>query len=467
MLLKFTDMREKYAVGLRWGVESRRELEEIQFQLEMRYGFALPLKSEDKKNKLRFFALAGEDHDKAVSLAGVLSKQFHNLIFVHRIAETIYWLCVIKNGEVWMGSDVSTGTAGDFVGDIGTIKGIIDEAKEDFLVSVLQKDSEASELIADTKIDIDSDFSETMTQTEVDETKVDWSSITYCSDSAWDDFQSFGKLNFVELLLKASKFKKDFTLRYMETSRAIMQRAILIACVVVAILGVAYYFIHVKKAQAYLQQLAHQKQIQQREATEAKEHYFKDLKQTLKMQWGYNVIGALMYQLAYLPLQSHGWEIVEAVYTGSSLQQIDLTLKRDSFGTVDSFLQAYTQQPGRLSGSNDTGSKEMRFPNAYQPKLYPQAFSTKQLTETLPRQLYHLISYMQIAGSSLSFAPGRASTSRYGVHYTDFALSGQTLWELKKAQLIFKQFPTLIVDQIFLTVHNYDMAWELKGQIYV
>ena len=194
-----------------------------------------------------------------------------------------------------MGADVSTGTSGDYIGDIDTIKGLIEEAKNDFMLSMLQKDSASDDSLAtdqehETEVESEqqaipglTDISAPM---DIDESDVDWSSLLYCSDSAWDDFQQFTKLNFIELILKASKDKKAYTLRYMETTRVIIQRVAVVVVSLIAVLGTMYYFIHNKKIQEYTRQVAEQKKLAQIAAEQAKEKYFSDLISYLKDSWG-------------------------------------------------------------------------------------------------------------------------------------------------------------------------------------
>lgn len=465
MLLKFKDLKDKYAIGLRWAVETRQGLEDIQYDFDLNYGFSLPVKGADKRSKLKFIALANEIHDKAIGLAGLLCREFDNLIFVHRISESQYWLCVIKGGEVWMGKDVPRATAGDYVGDLATVKEIIQAAKEDFVVTN-QYDEDASMIDVDRASSDDDDESD-VGQSAEDE--LDLSEVMLCSDTAWGDFQDFTNINFIELILKASKFKKIYMVRYLEPSKVVFQKVLLILVLVLGIGGVGYYAFHVKQVQKNLVLQAERERQAKIRAEEARKRYFVTLKETLNNTWGHNVIASLMFQFKYLPLQSNGWELSEATYDVTKPEGMELSLARADFGTVNSFIDAYSaaHQEGKLAKSNDRGTKYWTFQHHYLPTKFPVRYSEEQLVSKKQDQLYSLISYMQIAGSTFLFKLGRTAVSQYQVTSTSFTLAGASLWELKQAELVFENFPTLTVEEIKLNVKNYDMGWQLRGKIYV
>jgi hypothetical protein len=453
MLLALKDLKDKYAIGLRWAVDTRSGIEEIQYECELNYGFILPLQGADKKSKMKFVALTDKKHNKYVGLAGLLCHEYENLIFIHRVDDHYYWLCVIKNHEIWMGVDIQGGTAGDYVGDLQTVKHLVNEAKQelgDDAGVVLSEGSDPEEIEATVATDSGLD------------------GVLLCSDTAWEEFRGFTNVNFIELILRISKFKRAYVVRYLESSRARIQQALLFVLILAGIVGVGYYFIHVKHVQTALVRYAQEQQLEKMEAKKRKAAYYVDQQRSIQRNWGYNAIANLLYQFQYLTLESEGWKLVQAKYDTSNPNGMVLTVVRSDYGTVNSFLKAYAGKGhGKLSNSNNQGVKNWKFQHRFSPTLMPKSYTVSQLTAAKPQQRYDLISYMQLAGASLHFEPGREKVSNYGVSSTRFNLSGESLWKLKEAQLIFKQFPTLTVETVDLTTKGYDMSWTLEGTIYV
>lgn len=433
MLLKFKNIKRTYAIGLRWAVDTRHGIELIADSVDMNFGFVINIKNPINK-KLKSFALAKQDHLKAISLAGTFSKAHDNFVLVHRLNEYYYWLCVIREGEVWSGVDVPKATAGDFIGDLEKVNEVLEFAKNDF------------EAIG-----------------------IDMADICYCTDTAADDFKDYHNINFIEYILAANKYHRHFTIRYLEPTKIIVQKMTALL-VVLAVIGGAFYYVYHRHV---VEQMLHQKEIQHQqmlaEQKRAKETYFKQLQSTIQAHWGYKVLGELMNEFKYVSLQSRGWSLSKASFDVNKSNQMQIALQRTDYGTVDTFLYAYTPkgEQGDLAKDNNSGTKVITFPAIKNAPVYnAAAVDQEELTQKVYHNMYKLISYMQVGGQDFGFQLGKQETSKYGVHKAEFSVSAGSLWKLQKLQSVFKGYKTLVVTNVTFSVKNYEMSWQLKGEIY-
>jgi hypothetical protein len=432
MILKFKGVRHKYAIGLRWAVDTREGIEQITQATGLSYGCVSDLRSTSNK-KLKSFALAKEDHQNAISLAGMFSKMNENLIFVHRLNDYHYWLCIVFEGEVWSGVDLPKATAGDFVGDIEKINKTIEAAKEVFAGA-----------------EIDSD------------------TISYCSDSAGDEFPSYQAVSFIEKIIQAQKYRRAFKIRYLETASAVAKKAIVVALIIATIAGGSYYMYK----QKVVSELINRRAIEARQAAERaeklKQQYFVKLEKELKSQWAYTVIGDLMRNFQYVGMGSKGWELTEATFDAARPDRLSLSLRRSEYGTVDSFFYAYTPEgkEGRLDKNNNKGEKRISFPETSRVDGYATPPPVDMLTskETVNRS--RLISYMQVRGADFGFKIDAPSVSKYKVTSSAFTVSADALWKLVKLQSVLRDYQTVVANTITFDVRGYEMSWELSGEVY-
>lgn len=432
MLLKLKNVKDQFAIGLRWAVDTRQGIEQIQFNNNLNYGVIIPLKDKTYK-KLKLAALADDSYDKALCLAGLFSKTFENLIFIHRLNDTLYWLCVIKNGEVWSGVDLEKATAGDYVETYERIKFVVDVAVKDFESSGIA--------VAD---------------------------CLQCTDTAFSEFPQCQNIDFFTITTQARKYRRPFIIRYLEPHKVIRQKIILVA-VIIIVLGSVSYFVY---RNHILNVLLHNQQVQdaKRKAEELKlqEQYFKNLETKIQQQWGFAVIKNTMSLFSHLPLQSKGWQLSSVSYNPSQPNQLQLELNRSSFGTLNSFIYAYTPdgQDGKIANDNNSGSKTVRFKQDKLLTEFDYVLNRNELTQKIPKNLYALISFMQVRQDIFNFQVSKEERERYNVHATSFELTGSALWQLIQLETAFEKFPTLIVTNIDFKVTNYDMSWRLKGEIY-
>lgn len=432
MLLKFIGKKRQYAIGLRWAVDSRHGIESIQFNTDLHYGVMLTI-PEKINRKLKLVALCDASHNKAVCLSGLLASKYKHLILVHRLSDTIYWVCVIKNNSIWSGMDVLKATAGDYIADYSSVQTVIDIAKAEFTAD-----------------------------------GIDLRNIALATETASQEYTDFKVIDFPAFVGKI-KNTHGYVIHYLQPSKILLRKIIILFLVLVTA-GIAIYYVQQQRLVSYLlhqQQMA--EEAQQRQAAQEKVNYFSTLHTTLRNQYGAVVITNALRLLDSLPLQSHGWSLTSATYTPQSPRALNLKLSRSSYGTLNSFLYAYTAtaENGTIAADNNTGTKMFIVPTL--PLAQNNTpISDALLTQSIPKETYRLTSYMQVNTELFSFQPQAATggDSAYQVHATNFNISGQKLWQLMQLQQALVSFPTLVINSIKFDVANYEMSWTIGGTIY-
>ncbi len=430
MLLKFAGVKKQYAIGMRWAVDDRSGIEAIQFNTDLHYGVMLNIK-EKISGKLKLVALADASHNKAICLAGLLASRYQNLILVHRMSDTVYWACIIKNNSVWSGVGVPKATAGDFVGSYASVSEVIEIAKAEF----------ASE-------------------------SIDLQEILLSTDTASEDFPDFKAIDFFAFVTKLKK-DRTYVVRYLQPSKILLQKLAVLILLIVA-LGAAIYYI---QQQRLVTRILYQQQIEQERQRQlqiqAKISYFTQIQKTIELKVGYAVVKNVLNILNFIPLQSQGWDLTSAHYNTQSPQNLSLTLTRSDYGTLDSFLYAYskTAMNGSLGKDNNTGVKTLTF-SGVMLEQGPGKIAENSLTQSIPRESYRLISYMQLNNEMFNFSLKEKTKSQYGVTSTVFQVSGEKLWQLIQFEKALLSFPTLTINNINFVVNDYDMSWTVEGEIY-
>lgn len=432
MLFKLRNVKGQFAIGLRWAVDTRQGIEQIQFKSNLNYGIISSLKDKTYK-KLKLAALTDDGYDKSVCLAGLFAKAYNNLIFIHRLSDSLFWLCIIKNGEVWSGVDLDKATAGDYVEGYEQIKKVVDQAIEDFKKS-----------------------------------DIDLTGCLKCTDTAFSEFPQFTNVDFYTLISQARKYRRQNIIRYLEPYKVVKQKIMLVT-VIIIIIGCVSYFVY---RNHILHTLLHNQEVQEakRKAAElkAKQQYFENFQKKIRQQWGYSVIKNVMGLFDQLPLQSKGWSLIAASYNPARPKQLQLELKRSNYGTLNSFVYAYTPdgKDGDVAKNSDSGKKtiSINLDHFYTQENY--VLNKKELQQKIPKNLYALISFMQIRKDMFNFQLAGEKKGRYGINSASFTLNGSALWQLIQLQDALAKYPTLIINNIDFKVINYDMSWQLKGEIY-
>jgi len=233
-------------------------------------------------------------------------------------------------------------------------------------------------------------------------------------------------------------------------------------------LGAAVYYI---QQQRLLTRILYQQKIEQERqrqlAIQQKADYFKSIQGSIHTQAGYVVVSNVLNVLNFIPLQSQGWNLQSAHYDARSPKNLALNLTRSDYGTLDSFLYAYSKTPmnGTLKQDNNSGTKTLTF-NSIVLEKGPEKVLESNLTQSIPRESYRLISYMQLNKEMFNFILQDRKKSSYGVNSVTFQVKGEKLWQLKQLEKALLSFPTLIIANVNFEVSDYDMSWTVEGEIY-
>lgn len=433
MLLRIKSVHQQFALGLRWLIASRDEIDYLKDRENLSYGFVNPI---DPKVKSPYKAavLTSNDYEKAVSIAGILSEKYQDLILVHKIQRNNYWVCVIKNHKIWNELDLRGHTAGDFICDKKNAKEIIELAQQAF----------SEEGIA------------------TEET-------TFSTNSAQEAFPDLAEINLTDMLEGCKKYYPKYKIGWLQSYKKKIKRLIVITSILVAsIIGIFYIYSSQNAAARERARELKMQQEQQRKAEE-KALYFRNLIQNIHKTHANQSIHQLMNLLNKLKMQSFGWEITNIQYDTKMNNQLNVELARTEFGDILSFKKAYknNQVSEKISNDNNHGNKTLSFGEPI-PSLTPDkekaAIITGILANNEPEERYKFIATAQ--KEKLNFQTVAVKKQQYGFMSSDYTISGSGLWNLRKVEILMKQFPSATVDSVDIGVKDNQISWKIKGTLY-
>lgn len=255
----------------------------------------------------------------------------------------------------------------------------------------------------------------------------------------------------------------------MQSYRKKIKRLVVIAGILVAaIIGITYIY---SSQNAAAREKARQLQIQMEKQQKARQEaeYFKQLEEKIhKNNAAHNIRHALNL-IKNLTMQASGWEITRIMYDSKKTDQLQIALKRTEFGDILSFRNAYTSQmtSEEIANNNDNGTKVLNFKEKFElPELSQAKIAVikKTLSNKEPIQRYNFIANAQ--KMQLKFQTSTVKKERYGFMTSSYSVSGEGLWNLKKLEILMKQFPTITVESITLDINDNKISWTTKGDIY-
>lgn len=433
MIIESKQFHSPLAIGLRWLVATHSEIEYLKDRSDLQHGFVLPT-PERATRKYKIAALASAEHDKSFSLAALLAQKFENLIFVHKLSNDFYWLCVIKNHRVWNEVDIGEQTAGDLLGNREKISAAVLMARDDF--------SEAG---------------------------IDMQGSLFGSNLSDGEFTALTPSKFNEVIAGIRKNNK-FKIKLLENYRKKMRQIAMMIALVVISSVVVYYIYQTQNEAARTRALQAQQALAAQQAMQARINYFNQMDRKLDTQQGSKVIARFLSLLETLPLQSQGWQVSDMNYQANIPQLMKLQLVRGDYGDVLTFNQAFSSLAvaQAINSDNNSGNKTLQFklaPITSQLTAAEETNYQKLLMEKQPTQRLALIAYTQRHAMQITIQA--LTTEQYQIQSSHFSLTGNQLWNLRKLQYIFKQFPTLVVDSIDVKVDaDRKIAWQVEGDIY-
>lgn len=435
MLLKLKDYNQPLAMGLIWAVATNDEINDFKKLENLQYGFINPTKA-GKKSRYRLVTFTNQDDNNAVSFAGLLAAKYDNLIYLHRLNEHLYWLCIIKDHEVWNDIETNNGrTAGDLLCDRDTAFEMINSAKADLFAS----DQAADE-------------------------------ICRCSELAHQTFPSLHPISFADLLAGTKTYQKNNKILLLDKYQLRVKRIVTILCVLGLVIGVLFYAYSRENAaareRARLQAIA----AEQARRAEAKIQFTYDLRTRMQTQQGAIAIARTLATIRPIKTLEKGWRVTQLIYDLAKPHQLDVHLSRENYGDLLSFNDAYKTLTidQHVNADNNSGTKRLqlkvRLPQAAPNSLLSVANINHILKKKYPIERYRLISNSQRLGFKLKL--DAEQKNQFGYNYANFTLQGQGLWNLSKFQHLLAKYPTSFIEHISMTVEHFNISWTLKGELY-
>lgn len=431
MLIKIKSFNQPFALGLRWLVASRDEIDYLKERENLSYGF---VEKVEKKSPYRSAVLISNEYDKSVSLAGVLSQKYQDLILVHKIQNNNYWLCIIKDHKVWNELDLNGQTAGDYICSKKNAGKIIALAQEAF-----EKEG------------------------------INAKEVTYATTQVQESFPELDTISLLELLDGCKKYCQKYKIAWLQSYKKKIKRLIIIASLLVlTIIGITYIY---SSQNAVAREKARQLKIQMEKQQKARQKalYFKNLEAKIYQEHGNRSIDHVLKLINNLGMQSSGWEITKIHYDEKNTSQLQVSLKRTEFGDILSFRNAYQANTvsETISSNNENGSKLLDFNQKITIPAISKA-ETEVIKQTLlnkePVERYKFISAAQKA--KIQFKTSSVKKQPYGFMTSGYSVAGEGLWNLRKLSIIMRQFPTATIDTIDFTINDNKISWTTKGDIY-
>ncbi len=433
MLIKIKNFNHQFALGLRWLIASRDEIDYLKDRENLSYGFVDKLEKKSK-SAYKSAVLTSIDYEKSVSMAGVFSEKYENLILVHKIQNNNYWLCIIKNHKVWNELDLNGQTAGDYICSKKNAEKIIELAIETF-----------------------------------EESGIATQEITYATNQVQESFPELNTISLTEALSGCKKYCAKYRINWLQSYRKKIKRLIIIASILVtAIISITYIYSS-QNAAAREKSRQLQIQLQKQEKARQKAQYFKNLEKKIHESDAERNIRHFLKLINHLNRQASGWEITNINYNSKNTNHLQISLNRTEFGDILSFRNAYktTMVSENIASNNNKGSKVLNINQTFDlPKLSKAETDVikKTLSNKEPIERYKFIAKAQ--KMQLKFQTSNVKKQRYGFMTSSYSVSGDGLWNLKKLEILMKQFPTATVESIKLDIKDNKISWTTKGDIY-
>lgn len=416
--------QQEYAVGLSWfAISTTQEVEQFQRELDLSFGVLKMSKDGDEQSTV---ALCGPEYNAQVSLAGMLSFAYLNLIYVtatdykNEAGEPLYYLCAIKNHAVTVDGDV-----------MGTREAIAALYAQNY--ADLTADIDASEV--------------TLYGTDVDD-------------------EMFPGVNLVEphqVIDPGTRFTAQATIKPLGKKE--LSKLSLVAIVILffgVCFGIYEFFFNEPPPPPPAPVVQAPRPIIPKK--DPYQEYLKQFAQTLQQQPRASMILPVTTALKKLPMSYSGWMVNSASFTGAGSETFGITLVREPYATANDLLQA--QQLGLLTGVNiDTAGNNASASVLYQNPA-PELISIETI-QALPRdgrsQYYALLSKMQ--KNNMPFTANTESQNPYFTQ-TSLVFTGKAVWSMVALFEMLAPFETLGINSITVKIDKGNYNWTIEGVIY-
>src|SRR3990167_7894 len=433
MIINLKNVKQDFALGLRWLVATRTEVDYLKDKENLSYCFVNSIKG-GKRTNYKCVVLTSHEHDKAISLAGLFAEKYEHLIFVHKVQSDLYWLCIIKNHEVCNDLDVGNFTAGDYLCNKESADEILQAVQDLFI-----------------------------------ESEISIKNIIFSSTQAQEDFPQFPELKLSDVVSGSKKYFSKYTITWLQSYRKKVKRIATFLIILIALIITGSYLYSSQNAAAREKARLLRIQMEREQAAHERLQYIQHLMNQIYQQQGSRSIDHVLQMVGRLSLESSGWRVTNIFYNSNPFDQLKVSLTRGIYGDILSFRHSYLKRTLQetILNDNNSGTKLLDFKELHASNQ-PNQKELEQIHTILLRssndQRYKLIAYAQ--RMNLQLTTDAVNTNRYNYVSTTFTMNGSGLWNMRKLQYIFNGFPTVVIQTADLKIDNENtISWTIKGVI--
>lgn len=416
---------QEYAVGLNWfAISSLDEVEQFQREMETTHGV---LKTTKDANEQDTVALAGTEYADEVSLAGILSYAYQNLILViktsnkNEAGDNLYYLCAVKNGAV--------SVEGDVINTFEEIQLLYNQA-------ILE-------------------FSSEMDLSEVERFGVDVTA---------DDFEGITPVDLHHVLDPAKKFTAQCTIKVLG-KKAVSPLAA--TMMVILFIGGGYLFYEWFFAAPppppapIAQEEVRRVPVARRDPFE---QFLENFASKLAGAPQAAVLEDVIATVNGIQLSYGGWQVADLTYTGGDSESLAMTLIRAPYSNVNEIFQYeemgyFSQVAVDMAGNTAT----VAYPFVRENDTFISVDALKALTTDAPKRYYDLLTTFQA-----NAIPYTSREEGFNSFFAEgaFALAGDGVWSLQQAHDLLIDFDTVGIRSVKINLENGNYQWTIEGVIY-
>lgn len=434
MIINIKNIRQPLALGLRWLTATHSEVDYLKDKDSLGYGFVNKTHA-NKKGHYRCAVLTGDDNDKAISLAGLLADKYENLVFIHKIQPDLYWVCIVKQHEIWNELDLRDSTAGDYLCTKDDAEEIVQIAQDMFT-----------------------------------ESEISFKEIVYVSTQAEHDFSQYKSIKLSDLLSNTKKFYSKYKISLLKSHKKKIKAIVTYLIILILMVIAGIYLYSSQNASARERNRLQQQLLEKQRAERDRINYTVSLLNNILQNQGSRAITHVMNMVGKLSMQSAGWNIKEIKYASFNPEVLSVSLARGQYGDILTFKNSYAKNTinENISSDNNSGTKTLKFTDNQWSLTVTEA--DRKNIENIISDNSQTVRYKVIAigqRMNLNFDTGPEQADRFNFSHSSFGLNGKDTWNLRKIQYILQKFPTVTITSVDMSVgeHN-SIAWSIKGEIY-
>lgn len=416
--------QKEYAVGLSWfAISSMQELEQFEREMELHHGV---LKMTKEGNEQSTVALCGPEYNGQVSLAGMLSFAYSNLIYVmateykDEAGQPLFYLCAVKNHAVTVDGDM-----------IATREVIVQMYNQNY---------------ADIMADIDPNS-------------------VNCFGVGVDD-ASFQGINLVEVhhvLDPALRYAAQATIKALGKKELSKTSLGLIAVLVLAGGFLVYNFFLKSPPPPPPPPKVVAAPTPPPPPQDPFKVYMGTFVNTLKTEPKISVLASVLKEVEDLPLSYDGWTVKSVSFNGPSPDTLTLNLERTPYANIDQLMQHHDKGLFASIHSDISGQQVIATLSIKpDPLTYMDADIFSSLTKASPKY-FELIGRLQL--NNIKFQSSEADKNNF-FSAMKLGFSGEGIWSLVALYNVLLPYDTLGLKSVVITIDNGKYTWKIEGVIY-